>query len=152
MNKYLKIKNEEFVKHNATDFYVMSIYSMELLGKDLLRLDEFRAFKKDQTNRHLNGHIVLLNVAISALLIYRFKSFLIVPTFYGAYFILNKIFLKKDCLQCYFCERQENKTEKLRQYESYYALINYTFKRNRRIRNINDFECELDKIIKELKY
>jgi hypothetical protein len=148
MNKYLTIKNEELIKHNATDFYIMSIYSMDLLSKDKLRLNEFRNYKKN-TKVKLNPAIFMTNIGICALLVYKFKSLLIVPVFYLSYFCLDRLISKNT--SCFFCERGLVKKQKLQQYEDYYNLINHVFKRNSRIRDINDFENELDRYIKELK-
>ena len=144
MNKYLKFKNEDFIKHNSADFYLLSIYSKEILDMDYLRLEEFKQFKKTE---NFNFRNLGINLGICSLLIYRFKSFLIIPCFYFCYFILDG-FSEKDC---YFCEKQEMKKLKLQKYENYYNLINLVFK-NKKIRNFDEFEQELDKIIRDLKY
>jgi hypothetical protein len=145
MNKYLKFKNEEFIKHNSADFYILSIYSSEVLKLDNLRLCEFENFKKGKCD--INK--LFLNLGISSVLVYRFRSFLIIPVFYLSYFILDYLLGKNA--NCYFCEKQEIKIQKLNQYESYYNLINYVFRKNK-INNFDEFEKELDKIIQDLKH
>jgi hypothetical protein len=154
MNKYLKVKNEEFVRQNSADFYVMSIYSSLILKKDFLRIEEFKKFCKDRNGKNKNKFdksLVITNLFISAVLVYRFKSFLIIPVFYSTYYFLN-YFLAGKNLECYHCEKQKIKQNNLTRYENYYNLINYCFEKNPKIKNIDDFEKELDRIIKDLKF
>jgi hypothetical protein len=147
MLKYLKFKNDEFIKQNGTDFYVLSLFSYNILQKDKLRIEEYKNFKKNTIR--FNPLNIITNIGISIALIYQFKSLLIIPFFYTNYYILNWIFPAYE-LPCYFCERNTKKKEKLENYENMYRLIEYIFERNHNIKNITDFEKELDNLINEL--
>jgi hypothetical protein len=143
MNKYLQIKNEQYIKTNSTDFYILSLYSKEILGKDILRINKYRNFKNENSQKSILN--ALAHIFISSLLIYKFKSLLIIPIFYTNYYILDNLF-KTDI--CYFCNNNQNTKD----YEDYYNLIKTVFERNKNIKCITDFEYELDRIINENKY
>ena len=79
MLKYLKFKNDEFIKQNGTDFYVLSLFSYKILQKDKLRTEEYKNYKKNTIT--FNPLNIFPNIVISIALIYRFKSLLIIPFF-----------------------------------------------------------------------
>lgn len=147
MLKYLKIKNEEFIKQNGTDFYVLSLFSYNILKKDRLRIEEYKNYNKSIST--YNSLIIIPNICISLALIYRFKSLLIIPFFYSNYYLLKWIYPVNNT-SCYFCDRNHIKRDKRQDYENMYRLIEYAFERNHNIKNITDFEKELDNIIDEL--
>ena len=147
MFKYINYKNDEFIKQNGTNFYILSLFSKNIINKDKLRIQGYKSYKKNMTSISLLN--IIPNTIISITLIYKFKSILILPFFYTNYFLLKWIFPTEIC-RCYFCERNQKRIEILENYEKIYRLIEYIFERNHNIYNITDFEKELDKVINEL--
>jgi hypothetical protein len=166
MNKFLFHKNEECIKQNSADFYTLSIYSKDILRLDDIRLKEFSDFYKcsNQANSQSkyfqnvvsNKYKIISGIIISSVLMYRFKSILIVPLFFSGYLVMKRIILnltlKHECEDmCYFCQKNIIKKEKIDKYEKYYKVINYIFDKNQNISSLDDFEKELEKSINEYK-
>ena len=113
---------------------------------------------KEEFNLSNRFCALLFKIFVSGGLIYFYKSFLVVPLFFGNCYILNilknKIFKKNSDVNrniqesCYFCQRKLNKENLTEKYTKYYILIKYILDKNAKINNISDFEKELDNIIK----
>jgi hypothetical protein len=150
MNKYIQIKNDQYIKTNSTDFYLLSIFSKEILDKDSIRLDNYIDYYKNKKSDNFNKINIIVNCILSSALIYKFKSILIVPLFYTNYYMID-YFISNNDHDCYFCALNNMTSSKYAQYEDYYKLIQNVFERNSNIKNLNDFEKELDKIIQDYK-
>jgi hypothetical protein len=158
MNNFLFHKNEEGIRKNSADFYIMTIYSKYILKLDDFRLKNFIKFKDRDIRKqnffeiNKNKYKPLSTIGISCVLTYYFKSILIIPLFFSSYLILNKLFTKDDyTCNCFFCTSNLIKLEKLKKYENYYKLIDKSFDANPNITSIKDFELEIEKILKKMK-
>lgn len=169
MNNCLNLKDETIKTKKAANFFILSLYSKEILKYDELRMNDFKNFYRH--NKITNDSAVqfnnknslgknkkyILSFATSAFLTYYFKSILVVPIFFATYisiknlrfYFFNKI--TKDCgfpMSCYFCQRKLYKDEQNDKYSKYYILIKHILERNSKITNLNDFEKELDAVMK----
>ena len=163
MNKLINVSNkeEETKKNMSADFYILTLFSKDILNLDNLRIKDYKEFyntDKNSDNNFKNKKKYLFKIFVSGGLIYFYKSFLVVPLFFGNCYILNilknKIFKKNSDVNrniqesCYFCQRKLNKENLTEKYTKYYILIKYILDKNAKINNISDFEKELDNIIK----
>jgi hypothetical protein len=111
MNNLLSTKNEEMIKQTSADFYTMTVYSKDILGLDEIRIKEFITFNEDikiskGNNNKQGGRMEFFNyilenkfkfvsgISFSFLLMYKFRSVLIIPIFFSGYHILNKLIVK----------------------------------------------------------
>jgi hypothetical protein len=159
MNKLIEI-NDEKIRHNSVDLYSLCVYSKNILKLDHFRIQEYWHFRKKQNSKlQVNKNLKELNILIAIptilILIYRFKSFLIIPSFFGTYYFfvkpIFKFFLHKNNDSCYFCYKNKEETDKLDTINSYSSLIDLMFKRDPKISSLRDLEAELDKYINEKK-
>jgi len=168
MNKSSQLKNRDEIIRNkfSADFYILNLYSKEILDLDKLRVKDFSEFYRNNqinyregTNWDKNRKIkrYFLNTMFSVGLIFYFKSFLVIPVFFSSVFLIKKITYgissRFNCREsvidnCYFCQRDINKEKLTENYTKYYLLINYIIEKNSKINNLDDFEKELDILIK----
>jgi len=172
MNNLLSSKNEETIKQTSADFYTMTVYSKDILGLDYLRIKEFIMFDQDRkiftkNKNNLGGFREILNyfvenkfkftsgISISFLLIYKFRSILVVPIFFTNYYFIKKIISKNfsdednaiECCVCYHCEKNKQKANNLKTYQNYYKMISNIVEKNPNIKSIEDFKNEISKLI-----
>jgi hypothetical protein len=155
MNFYnLNLKEESLVKRNGANFFFMEKYADIHLNINKLRLQEFKHHNASHqiNNDWMNKNLMIKSFLIlgtSCLLIYKFKSIMIVPIFLINYSLINKyLYFSKEA--CYFCENTLRSYERKKKYNLYYNCINKVFERNENIKTLDDFEKELDQILKEL--
>ena len=162
----IRIKDEILKNKKAPDFYIMSIISKDINNNDTKRLKDFKNFNKFLTKNKLQEDSIIKNmnyylmngikIILSIFLIGRYRSFLVVPFFFGSYEILintkNYFYSQKigdasisDC--CYFCQRHIYRNELNEKYNDNYEIIKEVLSRNEKINNLYDFENELDRII-----
>lgn len=165
MNNLLSQKQDQIIKQNAADFYALCVYSKHILGLDSIRIKDFTAHR--QYNKKYSDNLsslgtskLLLSSSLSILLMYTFKSILIVPIFFGNYYILRQLGvlgttnheseMSSTTKFCFFCS-SDSRVEKVNErYNSYYKLIEYVFNRAQ-IKTLDQFERELDKLMVEFK-
>jgi hypothetical protein len=152
MNRFIETKNDSIIKKNSADFNALTIYSKHILNKDKIRIEEYKSFinnNKTNTNNYSKLKNIIAFTAVSGLLIYKFQSILIVPLFFCNYYIINRLLLEyRFKKECYFCSKNLYTQETNEKYKNYYKLIDYICNKAP-VKNLNDFEMELDKIIKE---
>lgn len=170
MNNLLSHKNEEAIKRNSADFYTMTVYSKDILGLDYIRLKSFKDYLQvnkinslDDINLWNNKFKILTSLGVSFILMYKFKSVLVIPLFPVVYLMSKRIitgiginypntFLASDCgNDCYFCKSNQFKMKQLEDCEKYFHIIDYVLERNNKITNLQEFEDELDKLFKKNK-
>jgi hypothetical protein len=164
MNKLLTQKNESEFKKNSADFYLLTVFSKEILGFDKFRLENYFNVTKQSQNKSMQQKNILRNkkykivmfIGLSCYFLIRFKSVLIIPAFYVLYIVLQKIFNKikgynkveNQCI-CYFCLQNEEKEKSLLRYNKYFKVVDYIIDRNPGIKTWEEFEKEY-KIYKSL--
>ncbi len=149
LNDYKNYKNGLAAKYNHNDN----------LDNDNDNLDNDNVIDNNNylnLNLYLDTNFSLIKltggITVSIVLAYKFKSILIVPVFFSSYYLIKKC-LKLDNKnnssnsECYFCKCNTIKKRNMEQYNKYYNLIEYVFEKNPNIKNINDFERELDKLL-----
>lgn len=159
----LRFRDEIVNTKKFTDFYILSLYSKEILKLDNLRIKDFKDFyfKNRKINDEIDKKIKIkkhfLNSLFSISLIYCFRSILIVPLFFSSVYIFKKLykgfsnsFISNEHINdsCYFCQRNLFKQNTKEKFSNYYILIKHLLTKNSQINNINDFEKELDYLIK----
>jgi len=164
MNKIadLRIRDEIVNNKKFTDFYILSLYSKEILNLDNLRIKDYKDFynKIKEENEDFCQKFKLkkycINTLFSFTLMFYFKSLLVVPLFFSSIYLVRKVYygisnryLIKEhiCHSCYFCQRNFCKQNTKEKFSKYYTLIKYVLTNNSQINNINDFEKELDDLI-----
>lgn len=158
MNKYLLNKDQFLIKQNSANFYALCLYSKYILNNDKYRLDDFKNFysqlknlnNSNNNNLSFNFQKLSLYSITSFLLSYKFKSLIIFPLFYANFYLLKWMFpfTANNTDDCFFCFKNEISERNLRKYVKIYDLIEYVFKKEK-IKNLDDFEKALDKIIKD---
>jgi hypothetical protein len=156
MNNLLTQKNEESIKQNSADFYTLSIYSKNILDYDTIRINEYRNFcsmrKRGNLTHNSNKYLkYTIGGFLSAFLMYRFKSVLIIPIFFSCNCLIKYFLSSSNHTNCYFCLKNQIKTDQLDTYEKYYSIISYIVDKNPSITTLDDFEEVLDKSISQFK-
>jgi hypothetical protein len=157
MNKLLTQKNECEFKKNSADFYLLTVFSKEILGFDKFRLENYFNLTKQIRNKSFQQKNLLRNkkykiitfIGLSCYFMIRFKSVLIVPAFYVLFTVLKKIFNKikgykkpeNECI-CYFCLQNEEKEKSLLRYNKYFKVVDNIIDRNPGIKTWEEFEKE----------
>jgi hypothetical protein len=183
MNNVLIQKNEEAIKQNSADFLTLCVYSKDILKLDYLHLlnykyhllNKSKFLAGNETKNDLGSKVSLkssidknkfkfmTSLGISLLLIYKFRSILIIPIFFSSYFITKSLisatseFLHlgseeeenrkiNSLCNCYFCEENKIKKLNLDKYDYYFNVIDYVFEKNPNIKNLEEFQKDLAKI------
>lgn len=157
MNFYnLNLKDESLVKKNAANFYLMEAYASQFCEIDKLRKKNFQEFSKisdqKQANTNNSTHKTthrIMSIGFTCFLIYKTKSILVAPLFLSNYFLLKR-FMQAKPEECFFCCKNKVTYENKRIYNEYYKVINEVFTRNPNIKSLDEFELELDDLLKTL--
>ena len=126
----------------------MEKYADHYINIDKKRLLHYHDFNKTDKNKNFSSNFYIFATAINSILIFKFKSLIICPIFMLNFYFLHK-FLNYQKENCYFCYKTQENFSKKQYYNLYYKCIEKVFERNEKIKNLDDFEKELDCILKE---